>query len=1462
MTFFLIKLCKLRNYFAQLTFQPLDTSTQRERINVSRSGTMGVRRPPTRRHTPVTPAPIVSTSPDDSEVEIKDEIIVDSDDNLRNTPPPPQTRSSVMMNHASGLSIVEFKDITPKFRGVMVGFPVEIQLELQSRLRGSASSHMERRNGMDSDDDDDVLQVPVRREGDDKSGPYQNDTAKKRESSPARQFGLSSSSSEKKGSTFGFPQRKKSYELESFDSHADSSRLLSSNNNNNSNKFASNYLNLFPPSDDDDNHHHHHHHHHHHGGENVPEEIPPMDQHLRRHNSPSPIIQSPSPPPWTNFYDKMKPGNERGGKMFENNNPFMSYDENTFEKSTPIPIQIEGRAKGHSVMNTFESDKYFGQDNYMVTPSKLNFSAKSGLGQGGEAYDTRREEERPPSPQQEPLSPSPPLLSPSLERSRRLLQMLHETPTVMSKMSGGKYSHSEEDKWGQNNNNNNEENSNNEEEEWQTQRQLSFLNDSLSRILEAGRTTAPRKSDQGQQEKYSNMVENVYTFSNQKYSSRECDEEDDDDNDEVDINGNLRPAQVSQTWISSADMNKPSQKVRDKDVTTSISATHDHFRRGAKKVEFCKTEVHFTADSGKFHIVETDENKPSTSHLFRRKKKDRTKSGESEIATTPTNQTSTESTPSSTSLLSQKSGESVWSDEKNQKHWLFGKDYSDKRTSSHLLQAPEVPEPQAEQPLPSSSSHTKNDSQSNKPSLFYDDYKPSEPPTATLDESYILEIQPRVAKSRLMPTASDTDSPSHNIFSNYEELKIQRYLSRLKSPPSQHQSEAGKQTFNFDLDDQNQPNTYRFNNVLYENGSFVPLATRRSLIEMNNTNKKGGRDMSESDNRSSVSITPENPVATQPIARMEARVATGRPNPQITSVELRYDFDNERGSGVRRNHMAESPPSSPPPPFHSYRSALPPLHEREDKKKQHFSDHSRHLKKKEEQTPSHHPSSETSYSSRSERISDLIKRSYYKNPDLEWSPNDSNNNNINKRLNTTLANNNLAMSAATISSTSNNKSASKSIVTIGDYDGNTTSVTPALVNADPSPEPILSMDHTWKGPAYSNVEDASSDRKTSNARSLTLLKLGHHSSEQPEWISKARNREHRILDWDSVGKQPTYSSTPSQPPEQPPWVDDFIRPRAKTVLADRIVPKVSAVVYPWQRHPVVTSSLSRNESRSDDGRMNEEEDEDGMKSHIVSIVPTPSFITSKYNRKLEPIGGGGRSGPTSLPDLPVLQLSNKEEVVDRDSDSILVHSSTQVMKNRTSGGGRSKGGRGTKEPERSLPPPPPPPSATLSSSRSSNPNKLVTSETESEQRPTTRNSVKSGIHSTTISKMAKVVSSNKAALNDPVTSGGGGRKSGAGGGRGRTEVKSSVTSGDSTTTRNNKATSDKQSITTTTTSSTPIHRHPLVKVSKLPVRKNLAPKSSSGEGKGMKGSSKGGSKENPGQYKINDKLLSVSCRLI
>ncbi|XP_058056583.1 mucin-19 [Anopheles bellator] len=46
----------------------------------------------------------------------------------------------------------------------------------------------------------------------------------------------------------------------------------------------------------------------------------------------------------------------------------------------------------------------------------------------------------------------------------------------------------------------------------------------------------------------------------------------------------------------------------------------DEMSRNKKRVEFCKTEVHFTADSGRVNIVETDEKPPPTNNFRRRRR--------------------------------------------------------------------------------------------------------------------------------------------------------------------------------------------------------------------------------------------------------------------------------------------------------------------------------------------------------------------------------------------------------------------------------------------------------------------------------------------------------------------------------------------------------------------------------------------------------------------------------------------------------------------------------------------------------------------------------------------------------------------------------------------------------------------------------------------------------------------------
>uniref|UniRef100_A0A182JMF1 Uncharacterized protein n=1 Tax=Anopheles atroparvus TaxID=41427 RepID=A0A182JMF1_ANOAO len=78
----------------------------------------------------------------------------------------------------------------------------------------------------------------------------------------------------------------------------------------------------------------------------------------------------------------------------------------------------------------------------------------------------------------------------------------------------------------------------------------------------------------------------------------------------------------------------------------------DDLGRNKKRVEFCKTEVHFTADSGRVNIVETDEKPPPTNNFRRRRRSSGGSLGVSSPTTTSTATSSSSSTLSSSSSSS------------------------------------------------------------------------------------------------------------------------------------------------------------------------------------------------------------------------------------------------------------------------------------------------------------------------------------------------------------------------------------------------------------------------------------------------------------------------------------------------------------------------------------------------------------------------------------------------------------------------------------------------------------------------------------------------------------------------------------------------------------------------------------------------------------------------------------------
>ncbi|XP_017024431.1 serine-rich adhesin for platelets isoform X1 [Drosophila kikkawai] len=103
---------------------------------------------------------------------------------------------------------------------------------------------------------------------------------------------------------------------------------------------------------------------------------------------------------------------------------------------------------------------------------------------------------------------------------------------------------------------------------------------------------------------------------------------------------------VEETW---RDVRKTSQVQVNGNTTTTTTTTNtsSHLQRGnaQKRVEFCKTEVHFAAESGRVNIVETDGKPPPTQNFRRRR---RTASGplQSLVKSASAGSSTSSSTPS------------------------------------------------------------------------------------------------------------------------------------------------------------------------------------------------------------------------------------------------------------------------------------------------------------------------------------------------------------------------------------------------------------------------------------------------------------------------------------------------------------------------------------------------------------------------------------------------------------------------------------------------------------------------------------------------------------------------------------------------------------------------------------------------------------------------------------------------
>ncbi|XP_017057343.2 LOW QUALITY PROTEIN: serine-rich adhesin for platelets [Drosophila ficusphila] len=161
---------------------------------------------------------------------------------------------------------------------------------------------------------------------------------------------------------------------------------------------------------------------------------------------------------------------------------------------------------------------------------------------------------------------------------------------------------------------------------------------------------------------------------------------------------------VEETW---RDIRKTSQvHVNGGTAISSISnsTTSSHLHKGSaqKRVEFCKTEVHFAAESGRVNIVETDGKPPPTQNFRRRRRT--TASGPLQSLVKSASATSSGTTNSSSSSTTQSSDVTHFGDDPQRRKTIATSTVAYRAT---LMDPPEV----VTQPISSSSSITSNSTQ-------------------------------------------------------------------------------------------------------------------------------------------------------------------------------------------------------------------------------------------------------------------------------------------------------------------------------------------------------------------------------------------------------------------------------------------------------------------------------------------------------------------------------------------------------------------------------------------------------------------------------------------------------------------------------------------------------------------------------------------------------------------------------
>ncbi|CAG7837726.1 unnamed protein product [Allacma fusca] len=1298
----------------KMSFQPLDTSTQRERINVSRSGTMGVRRPPTRRHTP---AALLSSSPDELQGEAMDVTLEqDSDESMgisdyaRNVDP-------------AGISIVGYKNISPKIR---VGFPVEIQLELQSKLRYSNGENenvqepeddfiveLDHHENIDSDSakirpaspntllNNNIFASSLKSSAPQSTGTgstsyrsklQQQESMKTTEAEHTSElidanesadslFQPLSKSNDNEDLTFDFGQRRKSYGFESFEEPANLPEEPSISEDtflprHISNSNTSSTSNIYARANDFNSFH----------------DRPVSNLRL----SPSSLSRS-----WDLIQSVASAQQKR-----EANKKLFSSSSNLDDLSyvpTKSPSNHKTPQKSVVMLKPFEENdgddldipeplpnrksRDYTLDSLELFPELKKLSSVNSRRSATTLVNIDRSQlVSPPDVIHHNLEKDPPVP----EKSKELMKMLDETPDLLNKMSFKNYfPPSNSDLLEIQPLRTQDNNLSTSDDDFQSN--LSYLNESLSRILTErddlkfsnshnADTSSPKKNQHASSNYLYGKSESRSVKKTLRGDQLLANSYDDEERATDNISKGSKQTQVSHTWISSSDQ-KPSQHARDNNVTTSISATHDPFKRAQKKVEFCKTEVHFTPDSGKFNIVESDENKPSTVHLFRRKKKEKKNVTTNSVSTITSSETkkSTEISEKHDKLLQDSEQERKLHNQSHHKTYAMSSAIDDEDIDGLELVKKSAMVDVVGVDRNKNSLFDRWTEQDAKPELGVDEEIVTPTTTTanisslnnnhdardrlleinTYDEGNILGSNESLLPSKLrkdkllsddfgelIPTKTVTKGsshmPSHNnhilnnlnnkstlmteilgelgddgdegedlrsdmILYNYGELKIQRFLKQLKSPSSHAGSESPIDILDVDpdqqVDDDESLNHFRFDNV-YENGSFVPLATRRSLIEMNNRNRKRGSSSCHlSDNSSTASNYSLPHSDRESMSKgdyqlpLNATIDTKGEKPQITTVDLSYPFSTNNSyfsDPVKRNFKIpktehDSHDDDPlydviVPPVKAEVRSLPPFNKHgrvpiSSNQSNLYSSPSptgesntfKHSKPPEPILPSRFSSFEKSGAALRERFN--AKNSTTKSSKFGNFLDKPRSKPSKPRISNDL-----------YSDSEANYLPSKSIVTIGGDDDLSVNKNTNKINLDSdnltvshdaplpgshynaselkhsemtSPEPILSMDHTWKGPAH--FDSQSKDRGAPVMRSMTFPKS---SRPEPEWVAKAKSRESRVTDWNLVGKQ-CEPATPRK--SEPPWITE-IRFKSKPPLPEetKSLPKTPNV-YPWHR---------------------------------------------------------------------------------------------------------------------------------------------------------------------------------------------------------------------------------------------------------------------------------------------------------